>query len=414
MAEEAPSLRRRALALGAYWLLSMAPLGLLLPYYGLYLRENAGLDGARVGAVFAVMPLVGIFAQTAWGVAADRTGLRARVLVALCAGSAVGMLALGRAEGFASILAATALLAVFARALIPLSLSVTIPALADHPHAFGWVRALGTLGFGAAMFGFPALLARWQEAHALATAPGGPSEPGLGLLFPAGAVLAAAAAMAALAVPNRGVVALRARRGEWRTLARNGPFVRLLAVCAGAFLFQNGPMELFPILVRDRGGDLSDVRSMWLLMLAPELVLIAFLGVLTARLDPRALLAIGLAAGGLRWLGCAFAPSIAWLAPLQVLHAVVVTGVNLGAPLYADAVVAPQLRSTAQALLGVVAVGFGGAASALGSGWLLERHGASAPYLAGGIGSLGVLLLLPSVLPRILRSAPRLASQPAR
>jgi MFS family permease len=401
MEDAPPPLGRRVLALGAYWLCMMGPLGLLLPYYGLYLRENAGLDGAAVGAVFAVMPLVGIFAQTFWGVVADRSGLRVRVLVALCAGSALGLLAVGAASGLASILAATALLAVFVRALIPLSLSVSIPALADHPHAFGWVRALGTVGFGAAMFGFPALLDRWQAARGIAAVPGGPSEPGLGLLFPAGAALALLAAGAAWSVPNRGAVAVRALRGEWRELARNRRFVRLLAVCTAAFLFQNGPMELFPILVRERGGDLDDVRQMWLFMLLPEVVLIALLGRLTARVDARALVAIGLAAGGLRWLGCVLAPGVAWLAPVQTLHAVVVTGVNLGAPLYADAVVPPQLRSTAQALLGVVAVGLGGAASALASGWLLEHHGAGAPYLVGGIGSLAVVLLLPRVLPRV-------------
>jgi PPP family 3-phenylpropionic acid transporter len=371
----------------------MSPFGLTLPYWGLYLRENAGLSGAQVGAVFAAIPAVGILVQPLWGNLADRSGLRARMLVLLSLGVAAGLVALGRAQGFAAIVATTALFAAFARALVPMLLSVSLPALEDHPHAFGWVRAFGTVGFGAAMFAFPAALDRLQAERGIA-ATAAVSEPGLELLFPTAAALSALAAAVALAIPNRGAVALRASRGEWRTLLRNRSFVRVLALCTVAFLFLNGPMEMFPILVRDRGGDLDAVRRMWLFMLIPEVFLAAGLGALTARLGARRLLAIGLAAGAARWLLTAAAPSLAWLGPVQVLHAVVVLGLNIGAPLYVDAVVPPQLRSTAQTLLGTVAVGVGGMGSSLLAGLLLDRGGASAPYWAGGAGALALLLLV--------------------
>jgi PPP family 3-phenylpropionic acid transporter len=391
------SLARRAVPLAAYWALGMAPFGLTLPYWGLYLRENAGLSGAQVGMVFAVIPAVGIVVQPFWGVLADRSGLRARMLVLLSLGGAAGLLALGRAQGFAEMVAATALFAAFARALVPMLLSVSLPALEDHAHAFGWVRACGTIGFGASMFVFPQALDRWQAERGLTA--NGVSEPGLGLLFPTAAAISALAAAVALAIPNRGMVALRADRGEWKVLLRNGPFLRVLGVCTAAFLFLNGPMELFPILVRARGGDLGSVRGMWLFMLIPEVLLAAGLGALSARVGPRALVAIGLAAGAARWLLTAAAPSLAWLYPVQMLHAVVVLGLNLGAPLYIDAVVPPQLRSTAQSLLGTIAAGLGGMGSSLLAGWLLDRGGASAPYFVGGAGALCLLLLVPRMLP---------------
>ncbi|MCX5740399.1 MAG: MFS transporter [Proteobacteria bacterium] len=399
MTAPAPPLARRALPLAAYWALSMAPFGLSLPYLALYLRENAQLTGAQIGAVFAVMPAVGILGQPIWGVLADRSGLRARSLVMISLGTAVGFLAIGRAQGFASILAATALFALFARAVIPMLLSVCLSALEDHPHAFGWVRAFGTVGFAASMFVFPAALDAYQSSHGLSATPGGATEPALGLLFPTAAALSAIAAAAALAIPNRGAVALRAERGEWKALLRNRRFLRLLSICTLAFLFVNGPMELFPILVRARGGDLQVVRDMWLFMLIPEILLITVLGTLVRRLGARALLAIGLFAGGLRWLLCGTIESLPLLYPVQMLHAIVVLGLNLGAPLYLDAVVPPQLRSTAQSMLGTVAVGIGGMASSLLAGYLLEHGGSAAPYLAGGTGALLLLVLFPRWLP---------------
>ncbi len=399
MSASAPPLARRALPLAAYWALSMAPFGLSLPYLALYLRENAALTGVQVGAVFAVLPAVGILGQPIWGVLADRSGLRARALVVISLGTAVGFLAIGRAQGFASILAATALFALFSRAVIPMLLSVCLSALEDHPHAFGWVRAFGTVGFAASMFVFPAALGAYQSSHGLVATPGGATEPALGLLFPTAAALSLVAAAAALAIPNRGAVALRAERGEWKVLLRNRRFVRLLVVCTLAFLCVNGPMEFFSILVRERGGNLHVVRDMWLFMLIPEILLITVLGTLVRRLGARGLLAMGLFAGGLRWLLCGSIDSLAALYPVQMLHAVVVLGLNLGAPLYVDAVVPPQLRSTAQSMLGTVAVGIGGMASSLLAGWLLEHGGISAPYLAGGAGALLLLVLFPRWLP---------------
>lgn len=400
MSPPTDSLARRAVPLAAYWALAMAPFGLTLPYWGLYLRENAGLSGSQIGMVFAAIPLTGMLAQPLWGALGDRSGLRARVLVLLSLGVSAGLVALGRAEGFAQIVAATAVFAVFSRAMVPMLLSVSIPALEDHAHAFGWVRAFGTLGFGAALFTFPAALASVTVAT---PPPPGVSEPALGLLFPTAAVLSAIAAFAAIAIPNRGAVALRASRGEWRVLLRNGPFVRVLVICTLAFLCLNGPMELFPILVRSRGGDLESVRGMWLFMLIPEVFLATALGSLTARFGARTLVAVGLAAGAARWLLTAAAPSLPLLAFVQSLHAVVVLGLNIGAPLYIDAIVPPQLRSTAQALLGTVAVGVGGMGSSLLAGFLLDHGGASAPYWFGGAGALALLLALPRHLPRIGR-----------
>lgn len=395
------SLFRRAIPLAVFWFLIQGALGLFLPYYGLYLREKAGLRGSEVGVVFAMLPLMGLFAQPLWGVIADRTGLRVRILVVLSACTAGGYLLVGQAQRFFPLLISTALLAVFSRAIVPIALSVSLAALQESRHAFGMVRACGTTGFLCLVVGFPWLFELYQTSQGLIRHQQPFSENGLDVIFPIAAILAASAAAAAFALPDRGALALRAMRGEVRQLLLQNSFFRVTLVAFGAYTFLYGPMDLFPIYVRAKGGDIDTIRSMWILMLLPEIPLVAFLGAGVSWLGPRGLLAVGISVGGLRWLLCGLVDSLMVIYLVQLLHAVVIAGIVLGAPLYVDSVVPPQLRSTGQALLGTISVGLGGTGSSLVSGWLLEHHGPIAPYLVGGAGAVILALLLPWLLPPV-------------
>ena len=60
-------LLRQATPLALFWFLIMGALGVFFPYYGLYLRENIGLQGVQIGAIFATLPLVGFFRSAVCG-----------------------------------------------------------------------------------------------------------------------------------------------------------------------------------------------------------------------------------------------------------------------------------------------------------------------------------------------------------
>jgi len=395
------------------WFFCLGGLGLFFPYFSLYLRENAGLSGSQVGVVLAMLPLVGTLAQPLWGQLADRTGARSRVLVLLALGAATGYLALAWARGFAALVLATLLLALFSTAVVPAAMSVTFAlARADRAHAFGRMRVWGTIGFLALVVGFPRFLDWFQAAHGLAAGAAGPSEPGLDVMFPITAGLVAGGGLFALALPRGGEMNLRAPRGDWRRLLRHRPFVRLLAFTFVAYLFLQGPMSIFPIYVRSLGGSLDSVSEMWVLMLSLEIPLIAFSGSSLARFGPRGLLAIGAIAGGVRWTACGLISDLSIIYPFQILHGVVVAGLVIGGPLYVEAIVPERLRSTGQGVLAMVGVSLGAVASHLGSGWLLEHAGPRAPYLIGGIGSLALAALVPKLLPPPAHPAPEAGERP--
>ena len=380
-----------------FWLVYMAALGIFFPFYGLYLGTYAGLSAIEVGAVLSMLPLVGLAAQPFWGHLADRTGARSRVLAAvtICAGAA--QLLLGHAFGFVPLLVATALLALFHTSVMPMALSVSLAVLQhDGRHAFGIARSIGTCGYLVLVVAFPPLL---RLVAGDAPGPGG-APAALGWMFPSIALLAIAAGCIAWTLPRDGRVAARGGHAGFARLARNGPLLRVLAYAFCAYLFVNGPIQLFPLFVRSLGGGLDVLSRMWVPMLLLEIPLMAWVGGLRLRLGARGLLAMGVIASGLRWAGSAFVHDLGVAAVLGVLHGVTVVGLGIGATVYVEEIVPDDLRSTGQGLLAAIGLGLAGIVSNLVCGWLFDHVGAQATYFGCGIGALVLGLATPLVLPK--------------
>jgi len=382
------------------WFFAMGGLGVFFPFFSMYLDENIGLSGSEIGIVMAAVPAVGIFAQPLWGVVADRTGLRARLLAVLCLGAGVCYALLWSARGFAAILGGTALLALFAAALVPTAVAVTLALTSGAgPRSFGRVRVWGTVGFLLLVAGFPRCLDLLGfEPGAFGSAMDA-SEPGLGWMLPLTGALTLAAGLFALRLPRTAALSLRAAGGDWRTLLRHRPYLHVLAFAMLGYFCLQGPMGMFALYVRAHGGSAESVSWMWIAMLLIEIPLIALSGQTLARIGPRGLLAIGLLAGGLRWTVCGFTADLRWVYVVSLLHGVTVTGLVVGAPLYVEAVVPERLRSTGQGILAMFGASVGGISSNLGTGWLIQHVGPDAPYIVGGLGALALGALLPLILP---------------
>jgi PPP family 3-phenylpropionic acid transporter len=382
------------------WFFALGALGVFFPFFSMYLDENAGLSGSEIGVVMATLPAVGIFAQPLWGIVGDRTGLRTRLLAMLCFGAGACYLLLWSASGFGAILAGTALLALFAVAVVPTTVAVTLALTSDAgPHGFGQMRVWGTVGFLLLVASFPLGLRLLDfEAGAFGSAAGA-SEPGLGWLFPVAGALTVAAGLFALRLPRTAALSSRAVGGDWRQLLRHRPYLHVLAFALLGYFCLQGPMGMFALYVRAHGGSAESVSWMWIAMLLVEIPLIALSGKTLTRIGPRGLLAIGVLAGGLRWTVCGFTADLRWVYLVSLLHGVTVTGLVVGAPLYVEAVVPERLRSTGQGVLAMVGLSVGGISSNLGTGWLIEHVGPDSPYIVGGLGALALGALLPLILP---------------
>jgi len=393
-----------SIPLTLFWFVYFGSLGIFYPYFALYLRENAGLTGTQVGLILAISPFIGMLTQPFWGQLADRTGARSRMLALLTLGTALGYLGLGMVEGFWPIVLATAALAVVGTAIFPIMTSVSLAILRDEGrHAFGRVRVWGTIGYFILILTFPWMLAAVQSPAGSRAAVNS-AQPGLGLMFPITASLVFGAALIAFLLPKGGAVALRAARGDWRELARNRVFLRFLWFALMANFLMQGPMWLFPLFVRSRGGDLGTIRNMWILMLLFEIPLVLSTGSGLKRVGARGLLGVGVLVGGLRWLLCALITDTTLLFAVQALHGVTVVGLNLGSPLYLDVVAPEKLRSTAQGIFSMVSAGIAGIASNVSAGWLIDRTGIDLLYLICGVGELTLGCFVWWILPGVQRA----------
>lgn len=402
----------RSIPLTCFWFVYFGSLGIFYPYFSLYLREDAGLSGTQIGLILAISPFFGMIAGPFWGHLADRTGARTTVLAFLTLGTALGYLGLGIAAGFWSIVLATAALAVVGTAVFPMMTSVSFAILRDAGHhAFGRVRVWGTIGYFILVIAFPWMLAALQPTLE-STAASHSSQPGLGLMFPITASLVFAAALIAFLLPKSGALALRAARGDWRELAHNRAFLRFLLFALIAHFLTHGPMWLFPLFVRSRGGDIGTIRDMWILMLLVEIPLVLLTGSGLKRLGARGLLGVGILAGGIRWFLSAVVTDATLLFAVQALHGVTVVGLNLGSPLYLDVVAPEKLRSTAQGILSMVGAGIAGIASNAWAGWLVDRSGIDLLYLICGVGALTLGVLAWWILPGVQHPTPELRQVP--
>jgi hypothetical protein len=282
-----------------------------------------------------------------------------------------------------------------------MAVSVCMAALGERAaEAFGRVRMWGTVGFLVMMVSFPFLLHWSQSQRGLVREPGGPSEPGLELIFYVAGAVSLIAAWIAWRLPRSGAMAVRSRRGDLRLLLRHTPYRRLLCFAFLGMLFHLAPIQFFPLYIRAHGGSIDTVSQMWILMLVIEIPLVYYIGVVVRGVGIRGLLAIGVLADGFRWLVCSLTGELSYIYPLMLAHGLVVAGLFVGSALYVEATVPERLRSTGQGLLAMIGFSCAGVLSALGGGLLLDHFGPDTVCRVAGIGGLLLALALPLFVPR--------------
>lgn len=127
--------------------------GALIPYLALYFSNDAfGLSASEIGTIVAIGPILSIFLQPVWGIAADRLGKPKRLLLVAMLAAGIFTLSYLLTSAYLLLLLISCVWALFQCAHIPLVDTLAIEYTRKRKVDYGALRLFGSAGFALAVF----------------------------------------------------------------------------------------------------------------------------------------------------------------------------------------------------------------------------------------------------------------------
>ncbi len=378
--------------LSSFYFLYFACLGVMVPYWSLYL-ESAGLSATAIGVVLAVTAGTRIVAPNLWGWVADRSGRRLWIIRfgALMAALCFALLPAG--EGLGWVAVCIALHTFFWNAILAQYEVITLAAMGSEVHRYGQVRLWGSISFvvlvvlGGMVF----------ERAGIACFP-------LVMMVPLVLLVAGS-----LAVRDAAPAARQQRSGGIRSALSSRV---LWSFLAASFLlqFSHAPYYgFFSLLLYREGYGSTTIGFLWALGVVAEVLLFAMAHRLLQRFSLREVLVASMLLAALRWLMIGFgAGSVLVLVLAQCLHAATFGSFHAAGIEFVRRHFGYADQGQGQALYSAISFGAGGALGALGSGWLWDRSQHLVFLLAALAAVAGAVVL------RVGLHGPDAGSVPAR
>ncbi len=376
----------QAARLSMFYAASFLVVGVQLPFWPVWLHGR-GLDAQGIAFVFAAAIWAKVIATPALGALADRLGRRRAVMIALALCACAAYAGLWPVAGFWPLLALNLVAGVAQSALMPLGDSITLAAVRTEGLDYGRVRVWGSVSFIVAAVGSGAFLAAGSSARLA-------GNQVLLLVLAASVVLAAACIGIPPAPRRRGII-----RSRWSALGGLLADRRFWIFVVSAAALQSSHQLYYGFgTLYWRGLGFSDtvIGALWAEGVLAEIVLFWYSAPLVARAGPLGLMALGGAAGIVRWSLMGVLPGLGPAAALQLLHALSFGASHLGAMHFMARSVPPGAAASAQSLYAALSAGLGSGLVMLAAGALYARYGGHAyPFMAllSAAGLCGVLWL---------------------
>jgi MFS transporter, PPP family, 3-phenylpropionic acid transporter len=347
--------------LSAFYAAFFVYTGITLPFLPVWLAAK-GLDAGAIGLVLAVPMLVRPVVVPLATRLADRFALlREGLMIAAWAGTA-GLLVLGWADRFVTLLAAQALASVFLAPIMPLVDAYALRGLRTRRGSYGAVRLWGSVTF---------ILANLAGGVALSMAGAGR------LIWILVAAQAVAAASALMLVPLAERPAPAGPPATRPTLWKSPLFIAML-IATSLIQASHGVLYGFATLLwTAEGFGGPAVGALWSIGVVAEVALFAFAGRIVPRVGALGLVILGGVGAIVRWGGMALDPPSLAQPFLQSLHALSFAATHLGTMAFLAEIAGPTRSATVQgdyvAVQGIVF-----SIVMVASGTMVERIGVAA------------------------------------
>ncbi len=351
--------------LSTFYLFYFASLGVLVPYWVLYLK-HLGFSPLEIGQLMALLMTTKIISPNIWGWIADHTG---RPMAVVRLGSLLAMVIFSLVffvQSYWPLALVMVGYSFFWHAVLPQFESTTLSHLGDEPHHYSRIRLWGSIGFIVSVAALGPVM----------------DFAGPGWLPPVVLLLFAAIWFSSLGVPESSRHHEEEKgTGSLLDLLGRPDVIALLAVC---FLTQasHGPYYTFYTLYLEAHGySHSTIGQMWALGVIAEIGIFMVMHRLAPQFGLRPLLITALLLTTVRWLMIGIWPdSLMTLLAAQTLHAASFGIFHAVAIALFHRHFRGRHHGRGQALYSSLAFGGGGAFGALYSGMGWESIGSTMTF----------------------------------
>jgi len=354
-----------------------AVVGVVMPYWPVYLGDR-GLSAVEIGLILSLGLWIKVLVNPLIAQWADRHGARRPVMLALCAIVIAAYAVVGLTDGVAMLAVFAVVASVAFAAIMPLGETTALTVVYDRGLDYGRLRLWGSLTFIAASMGLGSLLAT----------------EGADVVLWAILAIMATTLVACWLMPRVAVPKAEAGPAPLIRLLRQPVFVLFLAAASlsqasHAVLYAFGTLHW-----RANGIDDWMIGWLWAEGVIAEVVLFAFGAWLVNRVGVVGLLALGAAAGALRWFAYGFSSDLSLLLAMQVLHAFTFGATHLGAMHFIARAAPPAWAASAQSLYTAVSGGIAMGLAMWASGLLYDRYAGAAFFAMAAISAAGLVTAL--------------------
>lgn len=361
-----------------YWRLSgfyffyFAVLGVLVPYWGLYLK-SLGFGPQHIGILMAIPLATKIVAPNVWSWLADSVSGGKSLLPLASALALAIFLTLFVAESFLWLGLAMIGFSFFWNATLPSMEVTTLNFLGDRWHRYGVIRLWGSVGFIGLVWGMGWII----DAR-------GPA-----MVLPAITLLLIGMWFSILSVPEHSAPARQdSPAGNGHPLFQKHVIAFLF--CCMLMQASHAPFyAFFTLYLEHHGYNKSLIGGLWALGVAAEIVVFIYMSRLFGRFRIVTLLQFSFAITVLRWsLVAAFPEFLSVIVFSQLLHAVTFGVYHASAIQLIHRLFRANHQHRGQALYSSMSFGVGGAMGSLYSGFLWEQAGPNAIYVVAAVAAL--------------------------
>jgi len=363
--------------LSAFYFFYFAVLGVLVPYWGLYLKD-LGFGPRHIGFLMAIPLATKIVAPNVWGWLAD-TVSGGKSLLPLAAALALAIFAtLFAIESFLWLALAMVGFSFFWNATLPSMEAVTLNFLGDRWHRYGVVRLWGSVGFIVLVWGMGWII----------------DDYGAAMVLPAITLLLAGMWLSVLSVPDGSAAAASHDDPADDGHPALRPHVIAFLLCCMLMQAAHAPFyAFFTLYLEHYGYDKSLIGGLWALGVLAEIVVFVFMHRLFGWFRIATLLQLSFVVTVARWLLVAAYPQfLSVILFSQLLHAVTFGVYHASAIQLIHRLFRARHQHRGQALYSSMSFGVGGSLGSLYSGYLWEQAGPASIYVtaaaAAGVSAL--------------------------